>query len=258
MTGRQGHGAGRLDLCAQRQSLGPDPNSTTSWPGWSGCGCMPRSCWQNEEPVVLMGDYNIIPEDKDAAQSQGLGEGRPVPAGVQGGAAADRKSGLYRRLPRPASAKAGHYTFWDYFGSWERNNGIRIDHILLSPQALDRLKAAASTRRCAAPARSRPIMFRYGASWISELPSVLPPQSAAIVAPRFGIPMSRRCLLPLLLLCCPRLAAPAPTSASSRIDSLIATAKGRQHHRPGQGRGARAAAGRKPRLHAGARRRPHP
>ena len=37
--------------------------------------------------------------------------------------------------------EGGHYTFWDYFGSWERNNGIRIDHLLLSPQALDRLKS---------------------------------------------------------------------------------------------------------------------
>ena len=67
----------------------------------------------NEEPVVLMGDYNIIPEDKDCRQSQGLGEGRAVPAGVQGGAAADRKSGLHRRLPRP-HPEGGHYTFWDY------------------------------------------------------------------------------------------------------------------------------------------------
>ena len=41
---------------------------------------------------------------------------------------------------RALHPEGGHYTFWDYFGSWERNNGIRIDHILLSPQATDRLK----------------------------------------------------------------------------------------------------------------------
>ena len=40
---------------------------------------------------------------------------------------------------RALHPEGGHYTFWDYFGSWERNNGIRIDHILLSPQAADRL-----------------------------------------------------------------------------------------------------------------------
>jgi exodeoxyribonuclease-3 len=39
------------------------------------------------------------------------------------------------RVPGP-----GNYTFWDYqAGAWERNNGIRIDHLLLSPQAADRL-----------------------------------------------------------------------------------------------------------------------
>jgi exodeoxyribonuclease-3 len=37
---------------------------------------------------------------------------------------------------------AGLYTFWDYqAGAWQRNNGIRIDHLLLSPQAADRLKS---------------------------------------------------------------------------------------------------------------------
>jgi exodeoxyribonuclease-3 len=36
---------------------------------------------------------------------------------------------------------AGLYTFWDYqAGAWQRNKGIRIDHLLLSPQAADRLK----------------------------------------------------------------------------------------------------------------------
>ena len=35
----------------------------------------------------------------------------------------------------------GAYTFWDYqAGAWQRNNGIRIDHALLSPQAADRLR----------------------------------------------------------------------------------------------------------------------
>ena len=42
---------------------------------------------------------------------------------------------------------AGGYTFWDYqAGAWPRNNGIRIDHLLLSPQAADRLKSATIDR----------------------------------------------------------------------------------------------------------------
>ena len=41
---------------------------------------------------------------------------------------------------RATSDEAGLYTFWDYqAGAWQRNNGIRIDHVLLSPQAADRL-----------------------------------------------------------------------------------------------------------------------
>jgi exodeoxyribonuclease-3 len=41
---------------------------------------------------------------------------------------------------RATSDAAGVYTFWDYqAGAWQKNNGIRIDHLLLSPQAADHL-----------------------------------------------------------------------------------------------------------------------
>ncbi len=44
---------------------------------------------------------------------------------------------------RAGSDGPGLYTFWDYqAGAWQKNNGIRIDHLLLSPQAADRLIAA--------------------------------------------------------------------------------------------------------------------
>ena len=44
---------------------------------------------------------------------------------------------------RACQPEAGLYTFWDYqAGAWQKNNGIRIDHVLLSPQAADRLTAA--------------------------------------------------------------------------------------------------------------------
>ena len=43
--------------------------------------------------------------------------------------------------------QAGVYTFWDYqAGSYQKDDGIRIDHLLLSPQAADRLKAAGIDR----------------------------------------------------------------------------------------------------------------
>ncbi|HKX36547.1 MAG TPA: exodeoxyribonuclease III [Rhizorhapis sp.] len=100
-----------------------------------------RRLLENEEPVVLMGDYNIIPEDKDAAKPKAwLKDALFQP---ESRAALRRIENLgYSDAFRALHPGAGHYTFWDYFGSWERNNGIRIDHVLLSPQALDRLKRA--------------------------------------------------------------------------------------------------------------------
>ena len=48
---------------------------------------------------------------------------------------------------RACDDAAGRYTFWDYqAGAWPRNNGIRIDHLLLSPQAADRLASATIDR----------------------------------------------------------------------------------------------------------------
>jgi exodeoxyribonuclease-3 len=44
---------------------------------------------------------------------------------------------------RALSDESGLYTFWDYqAGAWQRNNGIRIDHVLLSPQAADAFETA--------------------------------------------------------------------------------------------------------------------
>jgi exodeoxyribonuclease-3 len=93
-----------------------------------------------EEPVVLMGDYNIIPQDKDAHNPKAwLKDALFQP---QSKAALRRIENLgYSDAFRTLHPESGHYTFWDFFGSWERDNGIRIDHILLSPQAADRLTA---------------------------------------------------------------------------------------------------------------------
>jgi exodeoxyribonuclease-3 len=100
-----------------------------------------KTLLRNEEPVVLMGDYNIIPQDKDAARPK---------AWVKDALFQPESKAALRRIEnlgytdafRALHPQAGHFTFWDYFGSWERGNGIRIDHVLLSPQALDRLKGA--------------------------------------------------------------------------------------------------------------------
>jgi len=93
----------------------------------------------NEEAVVLMGDYNIIPEDKDAHNPKAwIKDALFQP---ESKAALRRIENLgYTDAFRALNPAPGNFTFWDYFGSWERDNGIRIDHILLSPQAADRLR----------------------------------------------------------------------------------------------------------------------
>ena len=49
---------------------------------------------------------------------------------------------------RACHGEPGHYTFWDYqAGAWQKNNGILIDHMLLTPLAADRLKSAAIDKR---------------------------------------------------------------------------------------------------------------
>jgi exodeoxyribonuclease-3 len=90
-----------------------------------------------EEPVLMLGDYNVIPQPGDAARPEAwitdalfLPESRAALRRVEYLGFTDA---IATRHPGP-----GHFTFWDYqAGAWERNNGIRIDHILLSPQAAD-------------------------------------------------------------------------------------------------------------------------
>lgn len=95
-----------------------------------------------EEPLVLAGDYNIIPEAIDAkSPEQWTGDALFQPESR----AAWRRFlalGLTDAI-RACQPGPGVYSFWDYqAGAWQRNNGIRIDHLLLSPQAADHLVAA--------------------------------------------------------------------------------------------------------------------
>ncbi|WP_170477999.1 exodeoxyribonuclease III [Ruegeria arenilitoris] len=93
-----------------------------------------------EEPALMAGDYNIIPQAEDAKRPD-----------------AWREDALFRLESREAFRKIlnlgfteafravtqgpEHYSFWDYqAGAWNRNDGIRIDHFLLTPQAADLMR----------------------------------------------------------------------------------------------------------------------
>ena len=95
-----------------------------------------------EEPLVIAGDYNVIPAPADVydpaawtADALFLPESREKFHALV-------NLGLTDAI-RSVSDSDGLYTFWDYqAGAWQKNYGIRIDHLLLSPQAADRIAAA--------------------------------------------------------------------------------------------------------------------
>ena len=95
-----------------------------------------------EEAVVLAGDYNVIPEPEDAADpSAWVSDALFLPA-TRAAFRALLAEGFTEAV-RACDPRAGLYTFWDYqAGCWQRDQGIRIDHLLLSPQAADRLVSA--------------------------------------------------------------------------------------------------------------------
>ena len=101
-----------------------------------------RTLLEYEEPLVLGGDYNVAPTDDDVYD----------PASWKDDALCRPETrAKFRRLLnlglvdayRALHAEPNRYTFWDYqSGRWQKDEGLRIDHLLLSPQAADRLSDA--------------------------------------------------------------------------------------------------------------------
>ncbi len=95
-----------------------------------------------EIPTIVLGDFNVIPEDKDvwapaAMASDALmqPESRDAYARLLGDGWTDALDRL--------NPKGGVWTYWDYqAGAWQRDHGFRIDHLLLSPEMADRLVSA--------------------------------------------------------------------------------------------------------------------
>ena len=95
-----------------------------------------------EEALVLAGDYNVIPEAIDARNIEmWLGDALYQPETRQ---AFRRLVNLgFTEAVRSVTDQRDVYTFWDYqAGAWQKNNGIRIDHLLLSPEAANRFTSA--------------------------------------------------------------------------------------------------------------------
>ena len=96
-----------------------------------------------EKPVVLAGDFNVIPEDRDTFSRRAMANDALFQPESQQ---------AFRRLVNQGwtdALRAFHpdepklFTFWDYTaGAWQRDAGFRIDHLLCSPRAADRLIGA--------------------------------------------------------------------------------------------------------------------
>ncbi len=93
-----------------------------------------------EEPLALLGDYNVIPEPTDCDNPPSWMSDALFQPESRAAFRALKWMGLSDAYLQ-ADGRPNVYTFWDYqAGAWRRDHGIRIDHALLSPQAADRLR----------------------------------------------------------------------------------------------------------------------
>ena len=92
-----------------------------------------------EEPLVLAGDFNVIPAAGDVYNPAAWANDALFRPATREAFQSLLGLGLTDAL-RAVTDAPGQYTFWDYqAGAWQKNWGLRIDHLLLSPQASDRL-----------------------------------------------------------------------------------------------------------------------
>lgn len=116
-----------------------------------------------EVPVILMGDYNVIPNDDDTFSVRAMADDALMQP---------ESRAAYRRLLaqgwtdalRTRRPTGGVWTFWDYqAGAWQRDAGFRIDHLLLSAQAADRLVDAGVDKEY----RGREKASDHAPTWVS-------------------------------------------------------------------------------------------
>ena len=118
---------------------------------------------QEERPVVLAGDRNVVPEDRDVFS---------VKATQHDALLQPETRAAYRQILHQGwtdALRALHpnedrlFTFWDYTaGCWQRDAGFRIDHLLCSPQAADRLRGAGVDKR----ARAQEKASDHAPTWV--------------------------------------------------------------------------------------------
>ena len=119
-----------------------------------------RELMREEQPFLMAGDFNLIPQPEDAKRPEAWKDDALFR--LESRAAFRRLMNLgFTDALRVKNNAPETYTFWDYQGgAFDKNDGIRIDHFLLSPQAADLLRDCqidAYTRAKAKPSDHVPI-----------------------------------------------------------------------------------------------------
>lgn len=108
--------------------------------------CHTQNLLSYEEPVILGGDFNVCPTDDDVYDPEGFADD----ALCRSESRARFRTICHLGMTDAIRAFHPHqhlYSYWDYqAGRWNRDEGLRIDHLLLSPQAADRTIAAGIDR----------------------------------------------------------------------------------------------------------------
>ncbi|MCL6711615.1 exodeoxyribonuclease III [Pseudomonas sp. R2.Fl] len=105
-----------------------------------------RKLYVLEQPVVMAGDYNVVPTDEDIYNPRSWRKDALLQPESRERYAKLLKTGWVDAL-RERHPEKRVYTFWDYFRQhWERDAGLRIDHLLLNPPAAARLNEAGVDR----------------------------------------------------------------------------------------------------------------
>jgi exodeoxyribonuclease III len=101
-----------------------------------------KSLVESAEPVVLAGDYNVVPTDFDIYNPRSWRKDALLQPESRACYARLLEQGWTDAL-RARHPEERIYTFWDYFRNhWKTNSGLRIDHLLLNPEASARLALA--------------------------------------------------------------------------------------------------------------------
>ena len=106
-------------------------------------GAHARALLDEERPAVLCGDWNVVPEDRDVFSARATARDAVMQPETRDAWRRILHQGWTDALRALHPREEKLYTFWDYTaGCWQRDLGFRLDHLLCSPEAADRLESA--------------------------------------------------------------------------------------------------------------------